>query len=104
MNEEFEKRFDAGEDPKSLRFDLDNAVVEEPETQTLNVIEPATRRVLGTIEADIFRSDKLLYGAGSHGWRAWETLTERERAEFGLEQEDPVHFERAQKTRDMDSR
>ena len=54
--------------------------------ETLNVIEPSTGRVLGTIEPDIIRLDKLLYIGGFHGWRAWECLSERERAEFGLEQ------------------
>jgi hypothetical protein len=29
-------------------------------TETLNVIEPSTGRVLGTIEPDIIRLDKLL--------------------------------------------
>jgi hypothetical protein len=65
------------------------------ETTTLNVIEPATGRVLGTIEVDIFQLDKLLYIGGFHGWRAWECLSERDRAQFGLKQEDAVRFERA---------
>jgi hypothetical protein len=30
---EFTERFDAGEDPRSLGFDLDNAVVEQPESR-----------------------------------------------------------------------
>lgn len=64
------------------------------DTQPLNVIDPGTGRVLGTIEADIFRRDKLLHFAGSYGWRAWEALSERERAQLGLEQEDPIRFER----------
>ena len=64
-------------------------------TETLNVIEPSTGRVLGTIEPDIIRLDKLLYIGGFHGWRAWECLSERERAEFELEKEDAVRFERA---------
>jgi hypothetical protein len=38
---EFKERFDAGEDPRSLGFDLDNAVVEEPETKRVNVDLPA---------------------------------------------------------------
>jgi hypothetical protein len=58
------------------------------------VIDPATGRVLGTIEADIFRVDKLLHFAGSQGWRAWEALSPKERAEFGLAQEDSVRFDR----------
>jgi hypothetical protein len=50
--------------------------------------------MLGTIEPDIIRLDKLYIG-GFHGWRAWECLSERESAEFGLKQEDAVRFERA---------
>jgi hypothetical protein len=53
-----------------------------------------TGRLLGTIEPDIIRLDKLYIG-GFHGWRVWECLSERERAEFGLKQEDAVRFERA---------
>jgi hypothetical protein len=32
---------DAGEDPKALGFDLDNAVIEEPEIKRVNVDFPA---------------------------------------------------------------
>jgi hypothetical protein len=53
-----------------------------------------TGRLLGTIEPDIIRLDKL-YIEGFHGWRAWECLSERESAEFELKQEDAVRFERA---------
>ena len=38
---EFTERFDAGEDPRSLGFDLDNAVVEQPEAKRVNVDLPA---------------------------------------------------------------
>jgi hypothetical protein len=55
---------------------------------------PLTGRVFGTIDPDIIRLDKLYIG-GFHGWRAWECISERERAEFGLKQEDAIQFERA---------
>ena len=47
------------------------------ETQTLNVIDFDTRGRLGTIQADVFRADKLLHSAGSYGWRVRECLDER---------------------------
>jgi hypothetical protein len=37
---EFTERFDAGEDPRSLGFDLDNAVIEQPEAKRVNVDLP----------------------------------------------------------------
>jgi CopG antitoxin of type II toxin-antitoxin system len=39
---EFTERFDAGEDPRSLGFDLENAVVEQPEAKRVNVDLPAS--------------------------------------------------------------
>jgi hypothetical protein len=38
---EFTERFDAGEDPRSLGFDLDKAVIDEPEAKRVNVDLPA---------------------------------------------------------------
>jgi hypothetical protein len=38
---EFTERFDAGQDPRSLGFDLDNAVIEQPEAKRVNVDLPA---------------------------------------------------------------
>lgn len=60
-------------------------------TEQLNVLDSAGR-VLGTVEVDIFRLDKLLHFAGSCGWKAYEALSPKERAEFGLKAEDAVRL------------
>jgi hypothetical protein len=62
------------------------------ETITLNILDYRTGRVLGTIEVDTFRSDRLLHFHGIHGWRAWEALTPKEREALRLKTEDTIFF------------
>jgi hypothetical protein len=64
------------------------------ETTILNVLDYCTDRLLGTIEADTFRSDLLLHFPGIHGWRAWECLTKKERQAMGLQTEAVIFFTR----------
>lgn len=55
---------------------------------------PLVTTLLNSFAGSEGEASVVLYFAGSDGWRAWEALSERERAQFGLEQEDPVRFER----------
>jgi len=65
------------------------------ELQTLNVLDYSTGRVLGKIEVEVSRSDRLLHLPRIHGWRAWEALTPKEREGMGLESEQTIMFIRS---------
>ena len=65
------------------------------EIQTLNVLDYITGRLLGKIEVEASRSDRLLHLPRIHGWRAWEALTPKEREGMGLEPERAIMFIRS---------
>ena len=61
---------------------------------TLYVLDYSTDRLLGKIDVDIVRSERLLHFPGIHGWRAYECLTKKERAELRLKSDQAIMFRR----------